>query len=95
VGGTMSFAVTSNDTIFCIKFDQPYQSQFDTPCQNSVTGSYPITNGQFSISYPTSEGPYILTGQFIASSTQATGYMLWPPGADEIASYFTWSASKQ
>ena len=67
--GTITFTVENNNAIFCIKFDQPGQARFDTPCQNPVTDSYPINNGQFSISYGTFEGRYILTGGFNTSAT--------------------------
>jgi len=91
--GTISFIVEPNNTVFCIQFSGPEavdQMQFGTPCKNPATDSSPITGNRFSIP----EGGFTLDGQF-NSPTQASGYLWWPPSADEIAPYLGWSASKK
>lgn len=91
--GAISFIVEPNNTVFCIRFSGPAavdQYQFDTPCKNPATDSYPITDNQFS----TPGGGYTIEGQF-TSPTQASGYISYPSSEGEIIPYLGWSATKK
>lgn len=87
--GALSFIVTDSDSVFCFTFSGK-ASSYSTSCNNPGTGGFPINSLQFSIPLTTSEGTFTLTGQF-ASSPEATGKIVGPPGSPETV--LTWTAT--